>query len=433
MFSTCIANSTVTSTGIGVADIAKMEHEVALDSGGEDPQLTNLIGDDGTAIKCAGNKGMREKLEVMRTWFESGSSERKAIDRVLGVNEGEDKVEKGVKQGRKSKRRFRDSDEETSDDDEDDEKGRTAHALFADAEGDSQKWWLSSPISPDGLQKHAKGEEPKSSPLNVHVVGKEKSCQRELSSPTPICSPVRVSSSPLTIPWDPSSSEVNASKRVSTPLLDVNNFQDDRLASSQHRKRRRIEREETLDNTRSPAPGTFSRPVMITSQRRQSQDPLFSSNVTVLKPPPHSSEHPSPNLRRTRSTVENALPPDNAADEEVQRRRAFRIERLKMAERLSRARPDLVDPSYPHKRARLLSRHVKAEASAQYAAAVARQEEAQGDFSYGCGDEGDGGIDWERSRELAKGVREGLERGVHMRSLLPTLQCLESQSPSREE
>jgi DNA cross-link repair 1C protein len=433
MFSACIANPTVTSTGLGVTDIAKMEHEVALDSGGEDPQFKNLIGDDGTAIRCTGNKSMRGKLEMIRTWFESGSSERKAIDRVLGVNEGEDKVEKGVRQGRKGNRRFRDSDEETSDDDEDDEKGRTAHALFADVEGDGQKWWLSSPVSTDGLQKHAKGEELKSSPLNVHVAGNEKSCQREpSSSPMPTYAPVRVSSSPLTIPWDPSPSEVNAPKRGSTPLLDVNNFQDDRLASSQHRKRRRIEREETLDNTRSLAPGHFSRPVMGTSQRRESQDPLFSSNVTVLKPPPHSSEHPSPNLRRTRSTVENTLPPDTAADEEVQRRREFRIERLKMAERLSRARPDLVDPSYPRKRARLLSRHVKAEASEQYAAAVARHEEAQGDFSYGCGDE-DGGIDWERSRELAKGVREGLERGVHVRSLLPTLQCLESQSQSREE
>jgi hypothetical protein len=114
-------------------------------------------------------------------------------------------------------------------------------------------------------------------------------------------------------------------------------------------------------------------------------------------------------------------------------------ERLHIADKLSRARPDLVVPSYAPKRTRQLSWSLRSESreqhpddlrSTSHATMVDTTVQAAiPDHSLSSTDvfEDDSGMDWERSRVLADTVLAQIERGEPVS--LPALTCLNSQLP----
>jgi hypothetical protein len=105
---------------------------------------------------------------------------------------------------------------------------------------------------------------------------------------------------------------------------------------------------------------------------------------------------------------------------------------LSIAERLARARPDLVAPTYESKREELLAREVKAQERARV-----RERERMKDrmkahlevtgtlLSIGTVDDDDGGMDWDRSRVLAEAIKADIANG--RRLILPPLVSTESQ------
>ena len=107
-----------------------------------------------------------------------------------------------------------------------------------------------------------------------------------------------------------------------------------------------------------------------------STTPISSMNVGASS----VVESPTPEIRRERAE-----------------RHARRLERLAVAERLARARPDLVAPSYTAKRAQMLKRNMRHVAREQYFAGMrmlrAKQQKGQRlvDVEHGIQDEGAGG------------------------------------------
>ena len=122
---------------------------------------------------------------------------------------------------------------------------------------------------------------------------------------------------------------------------------------------------------------------------------------------------------------------DPKASDRRARRSKFHAQRLSIAARLAQARPDLVAPTYENKREALLGREARAQERA-----YAREREQQKDkmrahlaatgtlLSIGTVDEDDGGMDWDRSRVLAKVIKADIADG--RRPMLPPLVCAES-------
>lgn len=114
---------------------------------------------------------------------------------------------------------------------------------------------------------------------------------------------------------------------------------------------------------------------------------------------------------------------------------ATQTERLRIADKLSRARPDLVAPSYVSKRARQLSRSLKSETQKQYlrglrsiSTANSANTSMRGSVSHDSlllEDVPDDGMDWNRSRLLTEMVKSQLDGGEQV--TLPLLACLDSQ------
>ncbi|KAH0583199.1 hypothetical protein H2248_011084 [Termitomyces sp. 'cryptogamus'] len=116
------------------------------------------------------------------------------------------------------------------------------------------------------------------------------------------------------------------------------------------------------------------------------------------------------------------------------RRGQLRKQRLRIAERLVEARPDLINPSYAAKRTKLLARSVGSPSFQLHPHGMSGNDESQTStsrmvtseiLSFRTVDDGDGGMDWDRSRELAAALRADVLRG--RRLMLPALACVESQ------
>jgi hypothetical protein len=128
---------------------------------------------------------------------------------------------------------------------------------------------------------------------------------------------------------------------------------------------------------------------------------------------------PTPNPGATISGLANT-PPSRESSTRDARKYARILRRLEIAEKLSRARPDLVAPSYAAKRERLVARNARFEVKEQYLAGLAsvvRPEDGVVFSSYQTVDDGDGGMNWDRSRQLAEGVLVEVMNG--RRPMLP--------------
>lgn len=114
------------------------------------------------------------------------------------------------------------------------------------------------------------------------------------------------------------------------------------------------------------------------------------------------------------------------------------LERLDISQQLANAYPHLVAPSYKEKRAKQLAKLTKKERGREAANVINRCEtvkttnqrlvQSQTIFSFETVDDDDGGMDWNRSRQLADDLREAIANG--RRPVLPSLKCAQTPSPS---
>lgn len=159
------------------------------------------------------------------------------------------------------------------------------------------------------------------------------------------------------------------------------------------------------------------------------------------RPPPTS---PNGLLLLSRVRVREEEEEDPRARDRRARRSKLHAQRLSIAERIARARPDLVVQSYASKREALLVREVKARGRARARAREWWEKEKMKAHFEGIGTllsigtvddddegegegegEGDGGMDWDRSRLLAEVIKADIAKG--RRPILPPLTCVESQ------
>lgn len=107
------------------------------------------------------------------------------------------------------------------------------------------------------------------------------------------------------------------------------------------------------------------------------------------------------------------------------------VKRLRISGRLARARPDMVVPTYGKTRARLLQRLAEVGGKELVPDTEEKsgipQERSSSLLSFYTVDDGDGdgGMDWQRTRKLAEAVREDVQNG--RRVILPMLMCTDSQ------
>lgn len=461
MFDGCLRSP----TGRQVQNL--LPFEVSPLEGDEDVNIKNVVGGGDVAdivLRWADSNHVRRKLEVARGYLKP--QERVIVDRVLGASgpvqtpsiplsdKGKTKTMLDMRYG---------SDEDT-DDDDDDVRGRTAHRLFASLAGIDENqtpWCLSSPPSDNGEQHSPQatpllpGPSRSTLPLNkkipsvhpltpisspFHPIGRTPSGRiRQLKTPTtahrshrlikkqdleagkglasPIC--LQSSSPGCTIfssPTSKSKSKVPERYALKSPLAEQQNGIN--IASPL---------------TPSIANGSGAQ------RRRQSESTTLHAVVAQV------STRISPiagNQQGGLKSLETAS--RGSASRQTQPRRVrSQFQRIKIGERLAQSRPGHVAPSYAAKRAKLLARCVRLEAKESHAQALAelgvttaicfmRHEE------FGClrseptipsfdtVDNDDGGMDWNRSRDLADAVRLAITNGQPVS--LPPLKCADSQS-----
>ncbi|KAG6899184.1 hypothetical protein C0993_012553 [Termitomyces sp. T159_Od127] len=444
-----------------------------------DADATNLVGEGAAAAagRWAETARLRGKLEVLSAYLDRGT--RDAMARVFGVGvpRGPGSVSApraGVsppRRGRgRGKERAVESEDETDGGWSDDERGRTAHWLFAGGAGGEGGGgaWVSSPVlsqegsgSCGGAEPGRRGKEnvsvvdgragpsvawasrltPRSSPVRAKkrqaAPGRDRVVPR---TPTPhvagnrreghsLASPIVLSSSPVGPPMflaerarayveqkdnymttlstklPPSSPHFYLSS--SSPLAEVNNAQGSPIpAAGDSPSTKLIE---------LSCPST-----KVKHHNREKNDTApksadsFSKRSTRISFPPPST--PSRKLNKG----PGATPHDTNSS--PSRRSRVRKQRLCIAERLVEARPDLVDPLYAVKRTRLLARSV---GSPSFRVRARASGEGGAGASFETVDDGDGGMDWDRTREIVAALRDDVANG--RRVVLPALACVESQ------
>jgi DNA cross-link repair 1C protein len=151
--------------------------------------------------------------------------------------------------------------------------------------------------------------------------------------------------------------------------------------------------------------------------------------------------------RGSSSSTRTPLPLSPVMVPSAKRQRSeLQLQRIRIGERLAQARPDLNAPTYEKKRASLMARYSTMEEVPQkeiqrgkgkerpssptptpIRPVVAREKTI---LSFETVDDDDGGMDWNRSRELAAQLKEDIANG--RRPMLPGLLCAESQSQEWE-
>lgn len=443
----------------------------------EDVAIKNIIGTGDAvdlALRWADSGSIRRKLEVAREYLKP--PERIIVNRVLGVSAASRSSPPPIMDRGKGKavKELPWSDEDT--DDDDDEPGRTAHRLFASLAGIDEKetsWWSSSPasekadacgsqsISAANQSGLSKAFSPlKQQPPNFHPLTPVSSPSRpnertpinrihQLATPTPthrshrfvkkqglkarngLGSPIVLqSSSPFhtifSSPVSKSKSKVPERYALKSPLTEQKN----RVSAS------------------TDSPLTFSMPMSGPSdspvQHHQSGTCILHAVVSQMSPQPgHSSGYqgvgpksPEPKLLLHDFSPPSRPPSHSHSPSQKRYRRARScLQRIKIGERLAQLRPGAVAPSYASKRARLLAKHARLEAKTSHARAVAElgTEKAFGLLrseptitSFDVIEDDDGGMDWNRSRDLADAVRAAIANGQPIS--LPPLKCADSQS-----
>ncbi|KAF5361843.1 hypothetical protein D9756_002075 [Leucocoprinus leucothites] len=451
----------------------------------EDISIKNIVGCGDVAemaLRWADSGKIRRKLEIARDYLKP--LERVMVDRVLGPSasfHGSPPLMIGIeKEKERAAQDWRYDTDEDTDDDDDDERGHTAHKLFASLAGVDEKATscrLSSPASDK--------EEPQASKITVTPgqsyfpntpFGKSVSIPQilipvsspfrpterahpsriqQLATPSPthrhqipvkrydldaekvIASPICLqSSSPLQTIFSPSvaasKSKVPARYSLKSPLAEQKNRISQDINScltppfpvpSRSPKQIRLEYP-TLPAFVSRVPNGFSPDINNQSMTHKSA----ALAKSLLGLPSRRSSH-----RRSTPTKPRV------------ERAHFYLQRIKIGERLAKSRPEAVASSYATKREKLLARYVKLETKESYARAVAKKGGVAGIentamsresirglrveptvLSFETVDDDDGGMDWNRSRDLADVVRSAIANGQPIS--LPTLKCADSQS-----
>lgn len=471
-------------------DFPRLE-EFVEDVGDRDVALKNLVGDgaDDLAERWADSGKLKKKLEIVRGYL--GPAENAVIDRALGGGDPDspglpgNMISRDLKGKGKATTRDVDSEDESNDAFSDDERGKTAHRLFAELAGvtdEQHQWWLSSSPSqtvdsnahtpilngiekPYGSTKRSPAGAvfpgldrltPASSPVRALPRKRIQGTKRrlELSPPHTPPRPVKrpftemlTLSSPFQMsgPLGRSSSSESAafpiasSSRLpplplahqSPPLLELNNRVFRRVVSSpadmnetpKLSKRQASARVPTLDENTSHGHVQVGGPT-------DSRPRNAPHSPQIRKPASQQYLNPSPRsnaLRKMQHSVQPRLvkSPGKGASR-------VQSERLRIAERLAKARPDLVIPSYGVKRATLLAREAKHQVRASPGPGGSSKRPlpllsaTKTLLSFETVDDDDGGMDWNRSRELAEALRADIASG--RRPMLPALTCAESQS-----
>lgn len=290
---------------------------------------------------------------------------------------------------------------------------------------------------------------PMSSPARVRLKGKGK--QRvDGEQPLAPMSPLRSSPPPVTskAPCLLVTRELPSTSRLPRlnehPLIDVNNYLGKRAISSQDESPPRRIKKIKVENVSTdflPENKPVAEPhVFNTTKLPRDHEPRqdLAHKTAVALSPDNSSksrktkyinpESHSPRRKRSDPTDIKKTHKAAISPTELERRRQRKAARLQIAEKLSRARPDRVAPSFTLRRAQL--------ASASSVSVVARSpspsksictpiESSRHPESFDTVEDDDGGMDWERSRELAQKIREDVVNG--RRPILPGLICAESQ------
>jgi hypothetical protein len=454
----------------------------------EDVAIKNLIGCGdvaGLARRWADSGSTRRKLEIAREYLKP--PERVIVDRVLGtsvsyrhsppsmVNKGKEKAIQELRYG---------TDDDTDEDDADDERGRTAHRLFASLAGVDEKetsWWYSSSPSDKERQAYQAIVTPVRRGSSKMVP-----CKPFPNQPppllTPVSSPIRPAekapSGQIRQLTTPSPSHRNSGRSLASPICLLSSSPLQTIFSLEPKSELKVPEKFALKSPLAEQKNRISEDMESSltchypdfsgagSSQNRSKSPILhflSSQVSNFSSPGAGEqvlEHKSLVVRRTKpasslrraSHTRSPLPKKR----QVQPAHPY-LQRIRIGERLALSRPDAVAPSYASKRQNLFRRYVRLETKESYAQAVAEigdvtstsapdnptiAKGSQQQQSSGGGlrneptvlsfddvvdiENDDGGMDWNRSRDLADEVRGAIANGRPIS--LPALKCADSQS-----
>ncbi|KAF9461155.1 beta-lactamase-like protein [Collybia nuda] len=454
----------------------------------EDVALKNLVGDGAVdlAERWADHGKLKKKLGVLQGYL--APAKNAVIDRVLGIGTPSPPKSTStwdLKGKGKAPAWYVDSEDESDGERSDDERGKTAHQLFAELAGvadQHHEWWIASSLSQsidskshapilNGVEKPSvptKTSSPGAAFPGLHHLTPDSSPARVLSrkpsqgtkrrleySPRtrpdkrPLIGNVALSSSfHISVPLDHSGSSGQAQPanppitsisrppypHPPSPLLELNNrffLREVLTPPSTNEPSKFLKRQTTTDipatDENSSHDGAQPREPIDTRPRNAPQKP----QIRKPRSQPPSSPLRSPASRKLQRGSQPLLI-NSPSKRETKR---VSSERLRIAERLAQARPDLVAPSYHMKRAALLAREAGHEAKTDPGGAGSKRDRpclsvTQTLLSFETVDDDDGGMDWNRSRELADALRADIANG--RRPMLPGLICTESQSQESE-
>ncbi|KNZ74955.1 Protein artemis [Termitomyces sp. J132] len=466
-----------------VVDIPDVELDLTSDGQDvvdEDVYMKNLVGEGAAAVaeRWAEKYHLRKKLDILSEYLELDMYDKMA--RIFGLPRQpvpllSPKVAVSYPPKRKGKERAIDSEDETDNGWSDDERGKTAHQLFASIAGieasNEHLWWVSSSPVPSqdetdqgdilepvlmeqgSIPTPSKANQPGPSvpwtsrltPRSSPVQLKKRSTAPVLLNVTPIkqrASPTTRSKpsrtpqarTPITAQLPPSSPHIYVSSP--SPLVEVKNVTGKGAASPlpiedspfsikligiSYSSANFIHDNGENDDTLPQIAKSFGKRTVCDSSPQQGT-PCRKRNKR------HPSSKPSDGAKDYASVSRAEANPSSS------RRGQLRKQRLRIAERLVEARPDLINPSYAAKRTKLLARSVGSPSFQLHPHGMSGNDESQTStsrmvtseiLSFRTVDDGDGGMDWDRSRELAAALRADVLRG--RRLMLPALACVESQ------
>jgi DNA cross-link repair 1C protein len=453
-----------------------------------DTALLNLVGDCATAAaeRWAHDGRLRKKLDFLRGYLRG--EDRALVDLILERGGARTNRKEGavnpLDRDRKNPRHSP-SDEDTDvGSNEDDERGRTAHFLFAGGGGDEKATadGSSLPVShqADSPALQERTEHPPGTPVETIGSGSGRAMgfltpppcvptkalltpvssiapkagkhqKRRLESVSPLgrrCDNALATPLGLHSPF-PSSTQTDftVSNRRNghqhgMPLIDVNNYLECRLSTSPQGS--------PAVMTRKDSPQHVNQ---LSIHKRRVPDSkcignsVLSADRHEVPIPPHRLKRrkPMPQDGAVNTTAESEIshsPESRSAHRRSKQaeRHAHQLECLRIGEQLSRARPDLVAPTYAARRARLLASSMRYLTREQYSVGMRfvrhSYRGANGEKTTSSGSptrhramsfesvQDDNTPDWDRSLRLAEGVRADVERGRKV--VLPRLICVEN-------
>lgn len=454
MFSQCLSSTshppsnTNPLPGVDVSALAIEEEDITLKNleGPGAIEVASRWADDVNTNSRQGGKLIRI-LEYLLPYLPAGGRERMRVSSFLHKQRLSSTI------ARKDFPAYGD-DTDSDDSAAEEERGRTAHRLFADgnvgmragfgsfdssstADDDSQPGAKS---PPKGGETHRPLTPPSSDPRK----GKSKVTEEtheftplpaELTSPINLLPPFeQIPLGATTLP-------------TPTPLIDLRNTLGKRtspshsspssqpsasprspITQSGRRKRPKVGsdlgKEGSMENLEMALPsGSRNRP------RMAAHTNVLGKSETSMELTTSQRRHSSHLSAQSRSSTFSHLSfsAHSRVGSSTSSDLSLKAERLRIAELLAQARPDLVAPTYHKKRTQKLSWITKTQARDQYLEGVRSLSRADTELTlpWEDSDANDSGMDLERSRVLTEMVRQQVERKEDI--TLPALECLDSQ------